>query len=646
MIRALVTRPAEDATEIARALETRGVSVLVEPLLTIQPKDGASVDLAGVQALLFTSANGARTFAKLSPVRDLPAFAVGDGTADTLRGLGFAEVESAGGNVRDLERLARIRLDPAKGKLLHPAGTSVAGDLAARLTEAGYQVERAALYDAEPAPELSEPARAELAAGRIDWILVFSPRTAAAFASVMERAGLAEAARKMTLVALSDAVAKAAPLPFRHVAVAAEPTQAALLAAVDELIRTKDMMTETTPSADPPTSPRRNQVVLLVVAAAVAIAVVIAFIGFSPRAPLPNASAPIAAAPSTAPATATSAYLVQLAQRLDKLDTATAALGQRLDGVAAEAERAGAKATAAGAAAQARPADASSSPPADLGPIETRLATLEQSIADLSRRAADSGSLEPRIAAVERSAADLSRRAAGAAELEPRLAAVEQSAVDLARRTATHAEMEPRLAAVERATAELSRLAGVVSDAERRLAEVERLTRVDRRLDAAALAALKVGDALNAGRPYKAELALLAGVAAVEAEAKILGQRAESGVPTRAVLTERFQTAAAAASRASAPGGDLWDRAIARLKGLISIRRLQPGDDVDGRLARAELALNNGDLAAAVAALDGLPEGPARALAPWRADAEARLAAERALDRAIQALAAGLARAG
>lgn len=229
MIRALVTRPAEDATEIARALETRGVSVLVEPLLTIQPKDGASVDLAGVQALLFTSANGARTFAKLSPVRDLPAFAVGDGTADTLRGLGFAEVESAGGNVRDLERLARIRLDPAKGKLLHPAGTSVAGDLAARLTEAGYQVERAALYDAEPAPELSEPARAELAAGRIDWILVFSPRTAAAFASVMERAGLAEAARKMTLVALSDAVAKAAPLPFGHVAVAAEPTQAALL---------------------------------------------------------------------------------------------------------------------------------------------------------------------------------------------------------------------------------------------------------------------------------------------------------------------------------------------------------------------------------------------------------------------------------
>ncbi len=616
MIRALVTRPAEDAGEITRALESRGVSVLVEPLLTIRPKDGASIDTAGAQALLFTSANGARAFAKVSQVRNLPAFAVGDGTAETLRGLGFAEVESAGGNVQDLERLARIRLDPAKGKLLHPAGTSVAGDLADRLAEAGYQVERVPLYDAEPTPELSEPARTALAAGHIDWVLVFSPRTAAAFASVIERAGLREATRKMTLVALSDAVAKATTLPFGRVAVAAAPTQPALLAAVDELMRDKDPMTETTPLADPPPTPRRNQVLLLVIAAAVAIAMLVVFVGFS-RAPTPtpNASAPIASAPPAVPvaAPATSAYLLQLAQRLDKLDTATAALGQRLDGVATEAERAGTRA---------RPADGTPAAPTDLGPVETRLATLEQTLADLSRRVT------------------------GNAALEPRLTAIEQSATDLARNAAATAEMEPRLATVERSAADLAKLASIVADAERRLAEVERLTRADRRLDAAALAALKLGDALNAGRPYKAELALLTGVPAVEAEAKVLALRAESGVPTRTVLAERFQSAAAAASRAAAPGGDLWDQAIAKLKGLVSIRRLQPGDDLDGRLARAELALNNGDLAAAVAALDGLPEGAARALASWRADAEARLAAERALDRAIQALAAGLARAG
>ncbi len=623
MIRALVTRPAEDAVEIARALEARGISVLVEPLLTIRPKEGAAVDLAGVQALLFTSANGARAFARLSQIRDLPVFAVGDGTAETLRGLGFADVESAGGNVQDLERLARIRLDPAKGKLLHPAGTSVAGDLAARLAEAGYQVERVALYDAEPAPELSEPARAELAAGRIDWVLVFSPRTAAAFASVIERAGLREATRRMTLVALSDAAAKAASLPFAHIAVAAGPTQAALLAAVDELMRDKDPMTETTPPADQPTSSRRNQVLLLALAVAVAFAMVVAFIGFSPRQPAPNASAPIASAPSApVAAPATSASLVQLAQRLDRLDAATATLVQRLDGAAAEAERTGAKATAAGDAAQARSADAAPSQPTDLGPVEKRLAVLEQTLAELSRRLA------------------------GGAAIEAKLGAIEQSVADLARRAAANAEMEPRLAAVERSAADLMKLAGIVADAERRLAEVERLTRADRRLDAAALAALKVGDALNAGRPYRAELALLAGVPAVEADVKILSLRAESGVPTRAVLAERFQAAAAAASRAGAPGGSLWDQAIAKLKGLVSIRRLRPGDDVDGRLARAELALDNGDLAAAVAALDGLPEGPAAALASWRADAEARLAAERALDRAIQALAAGLARAG
>ena len=52
------------------------------------------------------------------------------------------------------------------------------------------------------------------------------------------------------------------------------------------------------------------------------------------------------------------------------------------------------------------------------------------------------------------------------------------------------------------------------------------------------------------------------------------------------------------------------------------------------------------DLAGALASLQSLPEGAGRALAGWRADAEARVAAERALDRMTQALAAGLARAG
>jgi hypothetical protein len=90
---ALITRPEEDARPLAEALAARGVATVIEPLLAIRPLPEAASDLAkdlaGVQALLFTSANGARAFAELSPRRDIGVLAVGDATASAARGLGF-----------------------------------------------------------------------------------------------------------------------------------------------------------------------------------------------------------------------------------------------------------------------------------------------------------------------------------------------------------------------------------------------------------------------------------------------------------------------------------------------------------------------------------------------------------------------------
>src|ERR1700674_2648248 len=110
---ALVTRPEEDAKPLAEALAGRGIATVIEPLLAIRPlpeaAEGLTKGLAGVQALLFTSANGARAFAALSPRRDIGVLAVGDATATVARSLGFAAVESASGDVQDLVRLAKER---------------------------------------------------------------------------------------------------------------------------------------------------------------------------------------------------------------------------------------------------------------------------------------------------------------------------------------------------------------------------------------------------------------------------------------------------------------------------------------------------------------------------------------------------------
>ncbi len=109
----------------------------------------------------------------------------------------------------------------------------------AALAAAGIAARRTALYEAVAAETLSDEARAALAEGRVGAVLIFSPRTAKLFVSLMRDAGLAGRAAALTLVALSPAVAEAAAgLDWGAVAVAAAPNQDAALRALAEAAAT------------------------------------------------------------------------------------------------------------------------------------------------------------------------------------------------------------------------------------------------------------------------------------------------------------------------------------------------------------------------------------------------------------------------
>lgn len=229
-MRLLLTRPREDAEPLAAELRRAGHEVLIEPMLEIRPLPDARLDLGGVQAALLTSANGARALAAATARRDLPVCAVGDATARAARSAGFADVASADGDVGALAALVRARLDPAAGRLLHVAGSAVAGDLSGALADAGFAVDRAVLYEARKAAALSPACRAALKDGRLDAALFFSPRSAAAFVRLADTAGLAGACRRLSALCLSRAVADAAGVvPWRGISVAIRPTQADLL---------------------------------------------------------------------------------------------------------------------------------------------------------------------------------------------------------------------------------------------------------------------------------------------------------------------------------------------------------------------------------------------------------------------------------
>jgi len=232
-MRVLVTRPEPDAEALVTALRGLGFQVLSEPLLAVEPIPKAQIDLAGVQALLFTSANGVRVFAQLSRQRGLPVFAVGDATARAARQAKFAQTESAGGTVEDLADLVARRLEPAAGDLFHGAASQVAGDLKGLLESAGFTVRRRVLYRTRPAESLSAKARKAIAEGRVDAVLFFSPRTAETFVRLGVEAGLSTAFASCYAVCLSQAVAKRLEaLAWREVHVAARPDQDHVLRAL------------------------------------------------------------------------------------------------------------------------------------------------------------------------------------------------------------------------------------------------------------------------------------------------------------------------------------------------------------------------------------------------------------------------------
>jgi uroporphyrinogen-III synthase len=235
-LRALVTRPREDAESMTAALAIRGIEPLVEPLMEIHWQAEA-LDLDGVRAILCTSANGVRALARASGERGVPLLAVGDATAARARAEGFGSVESAGGNVGDLARLAGARLRPENGPLLHVAGNVVAGDLLGLLRAQGFTVERRILYGARAAAALSPAAVGSLRAGTIAFALFFSPRTAAIFARLAYVAGVIECCARVTAMSISaGADAALAGLPWRDRRIAERPNQPALLDALDQVL--------------------------------------------------------------------------------------------------------------------------------------------------------------------------------------------------------------------------------------------------------------------------------------------------------------------------------------------------------------------------------------------------------------------------
>jgi uroporphyrinogen-III synthase len=217
------TQPGAEAT--AQRVRALGHEAVVAPLLAVRTIPDVTVDLSGVAALAFTSANGVRAFADATGERGLKVFAVGAATAQAARGAGFKSVLSADGDVEALAEGIAARRGELRGVVLHPGAAEPAGDLAGALERQGVEARRLILYETAPVEDIDTATLA-----KSDAVLLHSPRAAQALARLLKdhpapglRAlGLSKAVMKP--LARTKLAAKAFP-PF--------PLEAALLNLID-----------------------------------------------------------------------------------------------------------------------------------------------------------------------------------------------------------------------------------------------------------------------------------------------------------------------------------------------------------------------------------------------------------------------------
>lgn len=222
-----ITRAQPGADATAARVRALGHHPIVAPLLVVEKRDAGPVDLEGVGALAFTSANGLAAYCQLVSDRALTVFAVGAATAAAARAAGFKKVLSADGDVAALAEGLIGRRNELKGAVLHPGAAEPAGDLAGALERHGIETRRLILYDTAPVALTEDQAAAVAVA---DLALVHSVKGAKALAQALK----ADPLPHLRVLTLSKAVMK----PLARAAIGARayapfPLEAAMLNLID-----------------------------------------------------------------------------------------------------------------------------------------------------------------------------------------------------------------------------------------------------------------------------------------------------------------------------------------------------------------------------------------------------------------------------
>ncbi|WP_238523316.1 uroporphyrinogen-III synthase [Anaplasma centrale] len=221
----VLTRASADSAKSKGALEELGFDVFVEPMFEVVHLRTEALKLQSYDVTVVTSRNGVDVIAKLTDERDICILTVGDSTMKRATALGFTNVVSAGGTVRDV--VSCLNAYQRGTKVLYARGEEVSYDLRGAAEKMGFEVEEAVLYKVVARANLSPQCCDLLMNGEILGVVFYSTRTAKIFTELSRQ--YSRLLRNVCAYSMSSGVFRALDVgAWKRILVSRRPTEESL----------------------------------------------------------------------------------------------------------------------------------------------------------------------------------------------------------------------------------------------------------------------------------------------------------------------------------------------------------------------------------------------------------------------------------
>ncbi len=202
----LFTRSLEDSKDLILRFNELGHKVSYMPVIEIKKVDHDVINFNDFKGLIFTSANSLKFINSKEVDKKIFCFCVGSATEKKALSLGFQNVISAEGNVRNLKEIILRNFNSNVGKILYLSGELISKDLDKELNLLGYDIKRIINYTATPIREIDQKFLENLKCSVPDIIYVYSQNSALSLLNLINKYNLNDVWMNTNLMCMSEKI--------------------------------------------------------------------------------------------------------------------------------------------------------------------------------------------------------------------------------------------------------------------------------------------------------------------------------------------------------------------------------------------------------------------------------------------------------